>query len=146
MSTMQTYQGQCYFPEVCPMAPVHDSTHENMFYQLSTDVLLWAPQTSSEPSVIVIPNWRQRLWWLVANIILKPSAEGHEKMSVMIPHCELICSIQLICTCSYEDHDSSFSVGTHLPSWSALEHGTISPSSSSSSSSRQAMTSDLSGD
>lgn len=52
---------------------------------------------TSEPSVYVIPNPTQRFWWLVASIILMPSAERYEKMSVMIPHCELICSVQLIC-------------------------------------------------
>lgn len=36
----------------------------------------------------------------VANIILMPSAKGHEKMSVMIPRCELICSIQRFICCS----------------------------------------------
>lgn len=59
--------------------------------------LWWTMETSWEPFVIVTLSRRQRLWWLVANVILMPSAEGHEKMSVMISRSELICTVQLIC-------------------------------------------------
>lgn len=106
-------------------------------YSINCNQVSCCEQWGNHQSRLLLPSWTEdKGWRLVANIILMRSAEGHEKMSVMIPHCELICSIQLICGVLAEDQGSSLSVGTHLSSWSALEQSNIS------SSTRQAMTYD----
>lgn len=95
---------------------------------------------TSEPFVTVILNRRQRLWWLTAKIILKPSAERHRKMSVLTPHCEIICSVQLIsCTCTQQITKClCFNPSVQLKSKTLVLEPDFTPPSR-----RQALTSDL---
>lgn len=58
----------------------------------------------------------QRLWRLVANIILTPSAEGHEKIECRDPSLRAYLLNFSLSVVPVEDQESSLCVGTHLPS------------------------------
>lgn len=64
---------------------------------------IWIPQGEKKKKgdhdgVYFVPKWKQRFEWLMPGLIPVPSAEGHEKMSVMIPlWAYLLHSAYLLC-------------------------------------------------